>query len=149
MEPHIVKPEVALKIDEWLRTRGGIAVWESIDLSDPGFGLTTPALSKDSGEPTLKPSWKVANNPARVITNAADILVSTDVEVARFYVAVRISGNGLSMKCTDGATRRIRAALAKAGEGAYNSFDYSQQQAVIYKPSVQVSLADWLKGQTL
>jgi len=40
--------------------------------------------------------------------------------------------------------RSIRTAVAKAGEGAYHTFDYATQEAVILKPESQIPLPDYL-----
>lgn len=144
MDKHIVTPENAAKFAEWLRTRGGIAVWRSINLSNPGATWSTPALNVD-GTPTPKPSWQSANTPERIITSADDIVVSIDEEVKRLHIAIRVGSQGLTMKLTDSSSRRVRSAVSKAGEGAYYLFDYQNQEAVIMKPSKQVPLADYLK----
>lgn len=88
--PYIISSENVPRISEWLFTRGGIAIWNSVDLSDPSFSLTTPVLTAE-GQPTPRPHWKVANKPARIITDSAEVVVSTDKEVRRFHVAIRPS----------------------------------------------------------
>jgi len=145
MERYIIAPGNAPKIAEWLRTRGGIATWKSVDLSDPGFSMTTPVNNAD-GTPAVKPHWKLESTPSRIITDPAEVLVSKDVEVKRFHVAIRPGSQGFSFKVTDGSSRRIRAAVEKAGEGAYYEFDYSTQEAVILKPESQVPLTEFLVG---
>lgn len=147
VSPHIVTPESAQRIAEWLDTRGGIAVWPSINLSNPGASWTTPVNNAD-GSPTTKPTWEAQNKPERVITNPAEVLVSKDVEVKRFHVGVRLGSQGMSYKVTDGGSRRIRSAVAKAGEGAYYVFDYGTQEAVIMKPESQVGLLEFLRRAT-
>lgn len=57
-------------------------------------------------------------------------------EVKRFHVAVRWGAQGFSLKLTDGATRNVRRALAKAGEGSTYTFDYDTQECVIYMPDL-------------
>jgi hypothetical protein len=57
-------------------------------------------------------------------------------------VAVRQSGFG-SLKLTDAATRHVRAAVAKAGDGAYYIFDYGTQEAVIMQPDSEKTLTAW------
>jgi hypothetical protein len=143
LKPYVTTPENAEKIADWLRTRGGIAIWTAIDFSRAGQSLTTPANTLE-GNPFPKPAYWVAATPGCVITDPAEVLISHDAEVKRFRVALRMGDNGLKVKCTDGATRRIRAAVAKAGEGAYHVFDYETQEAVILKPEKQVPLADYL-----
>lgn len=118
----IVSQENAAKFAQWILKRGGLAIWDSINLSNPGASWTTPVLNAD-GSPMLKPTWEASNAPARIVTDMAEVVVVKDVEVKRFRVGVRMSGNGVSIKCTDGASRRIRSAVAKAGEGAFHRFD--------------------------
>ncbi len=132
MDKHIVTQKNAAQIKKWFETRGGIAVWSSINLSNPGAGWTTP-LHTESGERSLKPTWQAASEP-RVITDPAEVLVETVREVKRFRVAVRQSGNGLSLKLTDHASERVRREVDKAGEGAFYEFDYEHQEAVILAP---------------
>lgn len=143
LKPYITTPENAGKIADWLRTRGGIAIWQSVDFNRLGETITTPVRTFE-GDPVAKPGWWVGNQPARIITDPADVIVAIDVEVKRFHIAIRAGSNGLLFKCTDGASRRIRAAVAKAGEGAYHVFDYSAQDAVIMMPESQIPLHDYL-----
>jgi hypothetical protein len=63
-------------------------------------------------------------------------------EVRRFRVGVR-RGDGLSFKLTDGATRKLRAAVANAGELATYRFDYEMQEAVVLVPDKTVPLNQW------
>lgn len=142
LEKHTVSPENAAKFKEWILSRGGVAVWRSADLSDPGLSMSSPALNRD-GTPTAKPHWKLENTPHRVITDPADIDVVTDREVKRFHIGVRPGSQGLSLKVTGGGTRKIRAAVEKAGRGARYEFDYDTQEAVILVPDKVVSLKDW------
>lgn len=140
---YIIRESDASQIAIWLRDRGGIALWESVDLSDPGFRLTTPRLSAD-GTPTPKPHWKVGSQPVRIILSPAEITVAVDEVVKRFHVGVRMGSNGFALKVTEGGTRRIRRAVAKAGEGAYHAFDYFTQEAIILRPKSVTPLLDWM-----
>jgi hypothetical protein len=83
--------------------------------------------------------------PEAIYTSVDDFEVFTAVEAKRFHVAIRMGGCGYMLKCTDGATRRIRREVAKAGEGAFYRFDYDTQDAVIMKPSNTITLAEWEK----
>lgn len=146
MEKHTIQSENAKKIHEWIDTRGGIFIWHSIDLSNPDKEIITPALTVD-GKPYQKPHWSCSDTPARHITDVNDIIVSIDKEVKRFHVAVRFSSNGLSLKVTDGGSRRIRKEVEKAGDGAYYVFDYSDyNNAVIKIPSSKIPLSQYIKG---
>ena len=134
MEQHVVTEDNAALVWMWLKTRGGIAVWESVNLSNFGTSWTTP-LNDAQGQPKSKPTWEAGNQPIRIITDPAEVVISKDAEVKRFRVAVRMGSQGLMLKVTDAGTRRIRAAVEKAGKGAYYRFDYETQEAVIYAPT--------------
>src|ERR1035437_8627895 len=129
MEKHRVKAENAARIWEWLETRGGIVVWDSVNLSNPGASWTGPLNDKD-GKPAIKPNWQCANTPGRVITDAAEVVVDVPKEVKRFHIAIRMGSQGISYKVTDGGTRRIRAACAKAGKDSWYEFNYVEQSVV-------------------
>jgi hypothetical protein len=131
---------------DWIKNRGGVSVWKSIDLSDPGFSMSSPALDKD-GLSYPKPHWKVENAPSLTVTSADDIEVHLDHEVKRFHVAIRRGAQGFSFKCTDASSRKIRKEVEKAGEGAYYFFDYFTQEAVIMapEPGKSMALSDWAK----
>lgn len=134
----------AWQVAGWIRNRGGVAIWDKIDLSCAGEQVLTPALT--GKEPTAKPHWSVADMP-RVITDAKQVLVAKDKEVRRFHVAVRMGSQGLKLKVTDGGSRRIRAAVAKAGKGAYYTFDYDTQEAVIWACEQTLPLPEWERAE--
>lgn len=146
-EKHIVTEENAAKFAEWIEKRGGIAIWRSVNLSNPGASWSSPAFD-EAGRPTTKPTWQCDTHPERIITDPAEVIVSRDKVVKRFHVAVRMGSQGMSLKVTDGGTRRIRAEVEKAGEGAYYVFDYGDEKnAVIMAPDVQMPLTQWLAEQ--
>jgi hypothetical protein len=127
--------ENAAKLLNWINTRGGVAVWRSIDLSNPGAETFTPAIT--DGKPTGKPHWGFANEPAMVITNPDEIEITQDEEVRRFDIAIRGGSQGFSI------TRKVRAAVEKAGDGAYYEFDYSTQECIIMKPISTMPLSQY------
>lgn len=138
---HEVSPENAPRFIEWINERGGVAVWKSVDLSDPGCSFSTPAIT--DGEPTKRPHWKVGESPDRVITDASDIDVIKYKVVKRFHVGLRRGGNGLKIKLTDAASARVRREVEKAGDGATYEFDYSTQDALILTPDGVTPLNQW------
>ena len=140
---HVVEESHARQFADWIRNRGGLCVWPSVNMSNLGISWTTPRYT-ENGVLVEKPTWQAANSPERVIMSTDNVDVVTYREVKRFRVAVRRSGNGLSLKCTDGATRRIDSSLARAGDGATYRFDYETQEAVILVPSTPVTLTEWL-----
>lgn len=142
MTPHRIIAANAPLIKSWLAERGGVAVWSSVNLSNPGASWTTPVRASD-GSLATKPTWQAGNAPSRIITDPAEIIVDEPQEVKRFRVAVRMGSQGTMLKVTDAGTRRIRAAVVKAGEDAWYEFDYSTQEAVIFRPGRSVPLAEY------
>jgi predicted metalloprotease len=145
-EKHHCTVQNAAKFMEWIATRGGLALWKSINLSNPDISWTSPVLTEDS-KPYEKPSWQAANRPYRIITDASEVLVDRPKEVKRFHIAVRRS-QGLSLKVSDGGSRRIRHFLAKHHEkDPWYEFDYDTQEAVIYVADGTMPLSEWREGK--
>ena len=139
MEPHIVSAEDAPRIWDWLQTRGGIKVWNSINLSNPDASWTTPADA-------LKPTWE-AGTP-RLITDPSEVHVATYEVFKKFHVGVRQGGTGLVLKVSDGGSRRIRRELARAGAGSTYRFDYfAFDNCLILKQGAVVPITEWVKTQ--
>ena len=136
-----VTEENAPRFLEWLRARGGVAVWQSVDLSDPG-SVSTPARTVE-GAAMSRPHWKFAEAPERIITSAADIDVVVWQEVKRSRVGLQHGAQGFRVKLTDAGSRRLRAAVAAAGEDATYKFDYETQDAVVLAPKTCVPLNEW------
>jgi hypothetical protein len=150
MDKHYVTSDNAETIWDWLQNRGGIALWRSVDLSDPGKSWTTPAQEED-GSPKRKQHWKMEEQPHRIITDPAEVEVHVPKEVNRFHIAIRPGSNGLSLKVTDGSTRRIQKAVVKANREhcndedlAFYEFDYSTQEAVIFVPDRQLPIEEFI-----
>ena len=80
---HEVVVESAAKFVNWIRERGGVAVWKSINLSNLGVGWGTPAQDKD-GKPTKKPNWQADSVPSRIVTKLEEVEVLVPKEVQRF-----------------------------------------------------------------
>jgi hypothetical protein len=142
IEKHRVIAENAPLFLKWIRERGGIAVWGCLDLSDPGKTWSSPIYMED-GTPHPKPHYYATTEPIRIITDPAEILVDVPKEVKRFHIAIRMGAQGFKVKLTDASTRKVRAAVEKAGEGAWYQFDYETQEAVIYKPEGSITLDQW------
>lgn len=133
-------PGVKEKMLDWITNRGGVAIWTNINLSNCDAGdQYTPATTQDGvsvlDKPdALKPHWSVAFK--EVVTDITRFrFVKEYKEVKRFRVAVRMAF--LSMKVTDGGTRKIRKMCAKYSTDqvkAVYRFDYDTQEAVIELP---------------
>ncbi len=145
---HTCLVENAAKFREWIACRGGVAVWPTVNMSNPGKSWSTPARTEE-GEPTTKPTWEAHNAPCLIVTDEKDIGVITEKEVKRFHVATRHGrSNPLLIKLTDASARRLNKEVEKAGEGAWHTFDYSTQEAIIMVPAEVVCLKDWAPDGT-
>jgi len=143
-DKHECAPENATKMLQWIKTRGGVAIWRSVNLSNLGASWSTPALTPE-GQPYPKPTWQADSKPERIITDATEIEVVTRKEVRRFHVGVRQAG--LAFKLTDASSRRLRDAVAKAGKDASHAFDYEAQDAIVTVPDKRVLLSEWIDPQ--
>jgi len=121
---------------EWLAAGRGMAVWGSLNLSEPGRQAFTPG-------DWSKPYWWTTNEPIMIVTEPAEVGVVTYTEVKRRHVALRRGAQGLTVKLTDASARWLHKAVEKAGAGAVYQFDYGTQEAVILVPAKTVSLAEW------
>lgn len=135
-EKHTIAVEHVTLIRDWLKNRGGVAIWDSINLSNPGGSWTAP-VNDEHGQPKSKPTWQAGNAPSRVITDATEIQVVTPREVSRFHIALQ-QGSGFSVVLTDASTRKVRRAVEKAGPDAWYQFE--DKEAVIYVPGDVVDL---------
>ena len=147
-EPHRIYAANAAQIWKWLHTRGGLALWQSVDLSDPGKSWTGP-LHDAEGVRVTKPHWKADTDPYRIIKDPAEVVVETYKEVRRFKIAIRRGSQGMSLKLTDHSSQKVRNACAKAGEDSTYEFDYDSQEAVIFVPDTVVPLTEWAKNEGL
>ena len=143
---HRILAANAEQVWQWLQERGGIAVWKSIDISTAGQTWTTP-LHDAEGQLTKKQDWRMEKTPSFIITDPAEVVVDMPKEVKRFRVAVRPGSQGLLLKCSDAASRRIRRECAKAGEDSWYEFDYATQEAVILVPGESKPLPEYVRGR--
>jgi hypothetical protein len=130
-----VRAADASKFWEWVHMRGGVAVWRSVNLSNPGASWSTPAKQED-GSPMPKPSWQSDDKPEKVVTDPSRIKVYTGRKVKTIRIGIQ-RGSGLSFVLTDSATRRLREAMREVGEEAYYTFDFDERErriAVIWLP---------------
>jgi hypothetical protein len=150
LKPHDCREENAGKFLNWIRTRGGLALWNTLNLSDPGQSWTGP-VRDGNGNPVSKPHMYAEATPYRTITSTDEVMVHMDHEVKRFHVAIRRGSQGLKLKLTDGSTNRVNAAVAKAGDGAYHLFDYDTQDAIIMvpEPGKSMTLTAWAAAHNL
>jgi|SRR5271166_2665997 len=130
---HRTRPEAAHKLHEWLMTRGGLAIWNSVNLSNPSASWTTP-VHDEEGNASKRPTWECGESPDRIINDIGEVVVVIPKEVKRFNIGLRKGGDGLMVKLTEFSSGKLRKELVKAGGNAWYQFDYSHQQAVIFVP---------------
>jgi hypothetical protein len=118
-----------------------VAVWSSQDLGDPGRTWLTPARLTD-GPPSPKPHWPAGEGPERVVTRAENVEVVERREAKRLRVSAK-RGYGMRFDLTDVSSRRLRNAVAEAGEGATYAFE--GDEAVVFAVARRVPLAEWLR----
>lgn len=117
-----IQPENEKQIVEWLKNRGGVAVWANCDLGSPSIGNLsfTPATRRDGAKAT-SPSWQCGSEPAEVVTDQSKFEVVTYSEFRR--VKVRTGPpmyGGLHRLDKD----KVYRAMDEAGEGAVWIPDY-------------------------
>jgi hypothetical protein len=131
----------AASLARWIRHRAGVAVWRSANPSNPDGQWLTPATI--NGKPFPKPDFQCAQNP-KIVTNPDHVGLSTDKEVIRFRVGVDRSSFP-ALKIINAGMCKIRAAVSKAGDGAFYRIDYFSQEGVILVPDKIISLSDWIR----
>jgi hypothetical protein len=128
---------------KWIRERGGIAVWRSIDLGN--LGTTSTPARTEAGDPTPPPGWRFAKTPERIVINESDVNVFTSKLVKSIRIGLS-RGSGLSIVLSEASSRRLREAVAKAGDRAFYEFGYNdkdQRVANIFVPDREVPLIDY------
>lgn len=134
-------PQNAERFAMWIRERGGICLWKSLNLSNPGASWCTPFTTED-GQEAGKPNWQTENTPAVVVTSMDEVGVEIPVEVRR--IKISLIQRGLKVVLTDGSTRKVREALDKVGERAFYTFE--DEEAVIWEVRGTVGLEEWLEA---
>ena len=135
---------------EWIRTREGIAVWRTVNLSDPGRSWSAPVIDKQ-GDRLVRPHSYAASEPERIITSADDVDVQVGKEVKRFHVG--IERHTMAFKLTTAASDRVRREVDKASTkhqcDAWYEFDYNAQDALIFIPASTQTLTEFAKENDL
>lgn len=140
--------ENARKMWDWVKNRGGVAVWLSQDLAEAGRKYLTPVLD-ERGERMLRPHWSTLNVPDDVVQDETKLGICTAKTVRTIRVGIK-RGSGLSFTLTEAASRRLRVALDVAGEGSFYTFGFTDDDkrvAYIKVPSSKISLAEYAKQE--
>ena len=152
----------ARKFWNWIQTRGGVAKWQSENLSNPSASWSSPATirrgdyegpqasegSPDDILPYPKPTWQAGNNPT-VVTSPKEIGVFVSKLYKAFPVGLR-SGSGFSTVITDAAQRKVDKYLDECNEKHGDSFykkgvlDIDGASIGIYYTESIVPLDEWI-----
>jgi len=104
----------APKLLDWLTSRGGIAIWESLDLARAGQRSFTPADNPS-------PGWQFGSKPAEIVTDRTDVGVYDETLYKAFPVSCRLGSNGLTLKLTDPSQRKLDKVMQECADKHGNS----------------------------
>jgi len=140
----------AQQVADWIATRGGVAVWTSIDFSRPGEASLTPAFDF-AGRTMGKPSWHYGNDPV-IITDPEKIGVYCETLFKVIPVVLRVGSMGLSLKLSDSSQRNLDRTLArceaKHGSAHWRRGGLDDRPAMsVYYTDGMLSLGEWIRGQ--
>ena len=127
----VLAPGSRPKFEDWITNRDGVSVWVNMSLSGPLCGTNfTPRLDKD-GKEFGSPHWSLGLK--ETVRDIARFRFAKAMrEVRRLRIAVRMGSQGLMLKLTDHSSRKVRAALDKAGPDA--GYHFEGDEAVITVP---------------
>jgi hypothetical protein len=89
-------------VRDWIHNRGGLVVWQSLDLSQRPMYALGPRFDADGSE-LGPPSWRYGQ--PELITDEAEVGVRTDVLFATVPVKLRRHGMGLVL--SDASLRKL------------------------------------------
>jgi hypothetical protein len=145
-----ISSQIIGAIQSWLGQGRGVAVWQSINLSNPGGEWFTPARTVE-GAAVTKPNWQCGNEPTQIIESTDEVQVVTPKEVKRLKrIGIRHGSQGLSLKLTDASSARVRNAVSEAedeyGEAWYEFAGdiFTGVEVVICVPGNKMPLAEYL-----
>lgn len=128
---------VRAKFEEWIKGRGGVRVWNNVDMSNlDGGDMYTPALTED-GKEYPKSRWSHAQG--ELIQDIGRFVFATEeVLVKRFHVGIRLGAQGMCLKLTDASSARVHRECQKVkdkyGRAPSYGFDYEAQDCLINLP---------------
>lgn len=117
----------------WIDTRGGVSVWHTVNLSNPGAGYVFTPFRDIDGSENEKPRWDLALK--EVVKDIDRFLFAKSAkEVKRIRIYVRMGSQGTMLKLTDSSTDRLYKAL-DLFPGSFYKFE--NDEAVIYMPEFE------------
>lgn len=105
MKIKIFDPNAKIKFQEWIDTRGGIQIWDNVDLSNLDAGqMFTPALTSEGTE---YPSPRWSHRRGEIVKDLSRFAFVQLKEVKRIKIAVRRGAQGVYLKLTDASSRKL------------------------------------------
>jgi hypothetical protein len=145
-KPHVISAMNAQVVYGWIKERGGIAIWRSINLGNPGASWSAPVKSA-AGEVYGKPNWQCGNEPERIITDPAEVNVTVGKEAKRFKIRTRLSDNGLTIKLDGRSSERVRRYLEKyQTEDKETWYEFDGDTCIIMVDDTVTPLVDYIKA---
>lgn len=139
------RAEHVSKYRDWLTHRGGIAVWTSVNLSNPGQKWSTPAFSID-GTPTTKPNWQAGDTPI-VVTDPSQVGIYTETLFKDISVKLRFGSQGFMLKLSDASQRKVDRVLdacrAKHGNAHYRTGGLVNPVVSVYYTDKIIPLSEY------
>ena len=136
----------ALKFAEWIRDRGGVAVWKSQDLGDLSASWSTPVRNA-AGETNRAPHWKCGQSAPTIHTDMNTIGVFQSEKFEE--VPVKLKPNGMSLVLTDTSKRRLDRTMErcriKYGDAWYRKGGLEFPSMEVRYTTSTISLREWLE----
>lgn len=141
---HECDEENAARFLDWIRNRGGVAFWKSVNLSNPGASWSAPALQAD-GQPATKPTWQAENAPSAIYRDASKIGVYTGKVVETLPAVLRLKG--MTAVLSKQTAKRLAAALRRVekshGSSFYRMGGLTDPAVYICTAGPMISLQEW------
>lgn len=136
----------ALKFAEWIRDRGGVAVWKSQDLGDLAASWSTPVRTA-AGETIKAPHWKCGQSTPTIHTDMNTIGVFQSEKFKE--VLVKLKQSGMSLVLTDTSQWRLDRAMercrVKHGDAWYRKGGLEFPSMEVRYTTSLISLREWLE----
>jgi len=139
MDKPVISSDKAHLVYQWIKERGGVAVWRSANPENPTMSWTGPLLDKDGNEAS-KPNSQAMGTPYLIIKELSDVMVIVPKEVARIKVSERLSDED-----THKLNKVINQTEKKYRKKAY--YKIMGQEVNVYINNRLISLEHYIKEE--
>jgi hypothetical protein len=123
------------EFQEWIKSRGGVKVWQNVNLSNPDAGdHFTPALTQE-GQDFSKPHWSVAYK--ETVNDISRFRFAKEKkEVKRVKISLDKRLHGFTIQLTSSSSNKFREACRKIKKqyGFAPMYHFEELEAVIEIP---------------